>query len=67
MNQDDFATLHALSVAALGRPWGEVSIFASEIVVNAKLVDFGAIGAPFLTDDGVAVFREAIAAMKEKL
>jgi len=65
MTPDDIAIMHALSVAAMGRPWNEVSVYASEAVVNAHLVDFGPIGTPFLTDDGMRVFRPALAAMKE--
>jgi hypothetical protein len=67
VNQDDIAIMHALSVAAMGRPWNEVSVYASEAVVAAHLVDFNGMGTPFLTDDGTRVFREAVAAMKEFL
>lgn len=67
MNPDDIAIMHALSVAAMGRPWNEVSVYASEAVVAAQLVSFAALGTPFLTDDGTRVFREALAAMKEFL
>jgi len=67
MNPDSIAKLHALCVAAIGRSWGEVSVYAGEELLSTGLVQLNPLGTPYLTDDGEAVFREALAAMEERL
>lgn len=67
INRSDVLKLHAYCIAALHRPWSETDLIEGAEVARAHHVDFMADCRPYLTEEGVAILTEAVAAMKERL